>query len=78
MLGDRVVPMQDQAADVARDGSVPEILDLAVKMEDDSVSFYSDLLRAVDPKDAEAIQTIIDEEKRHSLALAEARQALQA
>jgi len=45
-----------------------EALDMAVAVEKDSILFYSDLLKFF-PEDNQALDKIIDEEKRHMMEL---------
>ena len=73
LLNERVVPSPAEAREVAQSGSLTETIDLAIRMEHDAVSFYSDMLRCVDEADAEAVSKILEEEKRHARELKIAR-----
>ena len=73
LINDRVVPDPAKARELAVKGSVAEALDLAIKLEKDSILFYMDVLPAVDGDDAAAIRQIIAEEKRHAQELIFAR-----
>jgi len=76
LLEDKVVLDADQARKNALRGNAREMLDLAIKMEKDSVLFYAELAGAVGPKDAAAVQEIIKEEKKHVRDLIAARRNL--
>ena len=66
----------DAARKSASGRDVIAVLETAIRIEKDSVLFYSELLNEVDEKDAPAVQEIIDEEKRHVRALIEAKKGL--
>ena len=73
LIEERVLSDPDRARDAAVSGDVAEILETAIRLEKDSVLFYSELLKEVDEKDAPAVQEIIEEEKRHVRFLVEAK-----
>ena len=52
------------------------MLNTAIQREKDSVLFYREMLDEVYENDMAAIQEIIDEEKRHVLALVKAKKQL--
>ena len=76
LLEDKAAPMQEEARGVAESGSMDEVLDMAVAMEVQSVAFYKEIASAVGPEDAEAVEEIIEEEKRHEELLREAKAEL--
>jgi len=69
-----VLPSNEQARQWARDGTPMEILDKAIRMEEDSVDLYNRLMSGVN--DTETLQQIIDEEKQHIEQLSQARQQM--
>ena len=73
LINEQVIPSAEGVRRIAAKGTLAEALDLAVKMENDSVQFYTKMLPAVDAADAEAVRGIIDEEQRHARDLAAAR-----
>jgi len=76
LVNDRVVPDPADARRVAEAGSLGATLDLAIRMEKDSVLFYTEILPGVAPADAGAVGRIIAEEKRHVQDLTSARRAV--
>lgn len=76
LIEERVLPDADAARDAAGGADVLEVLETAIRLEKDSVLFYTELRGEVDEKEAPAIQAIIDEEKRHVRALVEAKKGL--
>lgn len=76
LVTDRMVPTPEDARRIAAEGSLGQALDMAINLEKDSVLFYSDILLAVDERDAAAIRAIIAEEKRHAQDLMIARRNL--
>jgi len=75
LLRKHVVPEPAEVRRVALAGNAADALDLAVRMEEDSVRFYSALRADAAPADAEAIDRIIDAEKGHLAALRRLRDA---
>jgi len=73
LVADRIIPDPDEARRVAAAGSVNDALDLAIRLEKDSVLFYGGVAKAVGAKNADAIAGIVAEEKRHVRDLLEAR-----
>jgi len=73
LVSDRIIPSPDEARKVAATGGVAEALDLAIRLEKDSVLFYGGIAGAVGAKNAGAIAGIVAEEKRHVRDLLEAR-----
>ena len=76
LINDRIVPDPGEALRIASSGSLTETLELAIQLERDAVSFYSDMLKCVEAGDAEAVGRIIDEERRHAEELLIARRSL--
>ena len=76
MVNQRVVPDPGKAREMAAKGSLAETLDLAIRMENDSISFYTGMLDMVDGGDAEAVRRIIREEQRHAQELAVSRRSV--
>ena len=76
LIEERVLSDPDAAREAALSGDVAALLETAIRLEKDSVLFYSELLNEVDEKDIPAIQGIIDEEKRHVCALVEVKNRL--
>lgn len=76
LINEKILPNLDEARAVASGGSTADALDMAIRMEMDSVRFYSELLAGADRGDAEAIELIIKEERQHARALREARGGL--
>jgi rubrerythrin len=76
MINQRVVPDPARARRIAREGGLGKTLDLAIRMEHDSVAFYRSLLKVLDGVDAQAVATIIREEQKHARDLTAARRGL--
>ena len=76
LINDRVIPNPEQARKVAARGSLREALDLAVAMEKDSVLFYEEIILVVAPAEAEGVEQIVREEKRHVAELTLTRRDL--
>ena len=76
LIDERVLPDAEAARDAAGSGDALEVLETAIRLEKDSVLFYTELRGEVDENEVPAIQTIIDEEKRHVRALVEAKKGL--
>ena len=76
LLNERVVPNPTEVRRVVSTGSLTDVLDLAIQMEHDAVSFYCDILRCVEDEDTAAVARIIEEEKRHARDLAIAKRNL--
>jgi rubrerythrin len=72
LIDNLVLPSHEQARQLAREGNPAEILDRAIRMEEDSVDLYGRLMSGVG--DTNTLQRIIDEEKGHIQQLSEARQ----
>ncbi len=78
MTQDEVLPMAQEAKRVASECGLDEVLEMAIRMENDAVAFYTELLEAVDEQDAAGVRAIIDQEKAHAIQLTEARAELEA
>ena len=76
MINEQVVPDPDQARRQATEGGLMEILEIAMRMERDSISFYGKLLELVDDDGAKAIERIIAEEREHMRTIADASKSL--
>ncbi len=76
LINEKILPDPDEARAVASGGSTADAMDMAIRMEADSVRFYSELLAGADGRDAEAIRRIIREEKSHQRMLTDARRGL--
>jgi rubrerythrin len=76
LINDRVIPDPHQARRLAAGGSLWQMLDLAIRLENDSIGFYSRVLTTVDAADARAIARIIEEERAHARDLTQARRHL--
>jgi len=76
LLADKVALDIEQAKQLAAQGKLAPVLDMAIQMEKDSVLFYSGMLSAVSETDAESINKIIAEEKSHVRELVSAKQDL--
>lgn len=76
LIEENVLSDPDAAREAASGGDIVAVLDTAIRIEKDSVLFYSEILSEVEEEDASAIQEIIDEEKRHVRALIEAKKAI--
>jgi len=73
LINDRLIPGPEEARRIAAGGSLTETIDLAIRLENDSVEFYTELLPAVEEGDREAVARIIEEERRHARELTAAR-----
>jgi rubrerythrin len=73
MLNEQVVPSAAEVRKVALHGDLNEALDLAIKLEEDSVAFYEGLLASVDGRAADAVAAIVKEEQKHVSNLQAAR-----
>ena len=76
LINDNILPSPAEARRVAAAGSLTEMLDLAIRMENDAVAFYAAMLPCVDPADADAVGKIIEEERHHAQELTIARRDL--
>jgi rubrerythrin len=76
LIEERILSDPDVAEEAASSGNVAALLETAIQLEKDSVLLYSELLNEVYEEDAEAIQAIVDEEKRHVHALVKAKRNL--
>ena len=76
LIQGRVIPLEAEARRIARENSLAKVLDMAIRAEQGSVAFYSQMLGSVDPPDAAAIGKIIEEEKRHERQLQEVRRTV--
>jgi len=72
MLEGKILLKPAEAKRIAAESDLSELLEMAIKMEQDSIRFYSELLSVLDAADAEAVNGIIEEEKRHERELTEA------
>jgi len=63
-----ILPTAHEVQSVALSGNMKEVLQMAIKMEVDSIAYYSNLLSAVG-KDASILKKVIDEEKKHIVTL---------
>jgi len=69
LIAAKAIPDRAHAQQVARQGSLAASLELAILMEDLSVDFYAALREVVQPADAKAVSTIIEEERQHAQLL---------
>ena len=76
LIEERMLPDLDDAREAASKGDLASVLDTAIQLEKDSVLFYREMLDEVYEDDVAAVQEIIDEEKRHVLALVKAKKQL--
>ncbi len=76
LVNKRVIPDPAQAVSLAREGSLAKTLELAIRMENDSVKFYTELLGASEGEDAQTLKRIIAEENKHAQDLLAARRSL--
>jgi len=65
MVKDFVIPKPPMVSKVALHGQAKDALAMAIQMERDSVRFYENILRDVQPSQAAAIDDIIRQEKMH-------------
>ena len=64
-INDRVIPDPRRAREIARKGALKQALELAIRLEKDTVRFYTQLLPLVPAPDADAVRRIIAEETVH-------------
>lgn len=76
IINSRIVPNPREARRTAAGGALPDMLELALKMERDGVRFYTDMLALVPPADREVVRKIIAEENDHVVELELARKDL--
>ncbi|KPK85851.1 MAG: hypothetical protein AMJ81_02515 [Phycisphaerae bacterium SM23_33] len=76
LINERVIPSPQAARELAAKGGLAETLDLAVKLEKDTVRLYQEMAAAVDSEDARAVRQIIAEEQNHVQELTNARHNL--
>ena len=74
IINEEVLPDPAAVMKVAHSGSLARILDLALKMEQDSIDFYMRIAQFVEPADEPAVVLIVEEERQHVRDLAQARQ----
>lgn len=74
IINEDILPNLAAVMKVARSGSLARILDLALKMEQDSIDFYVRILPLVEPADEPAVILIVEEERQHVRDLTQARQ----
>ena len=74
IINEEILPNPAAVMKVARSGSLARILDLALKMEQDSIDFYVRILPLVEPADEPAVILIVEEERQHVRDLTQARQ----
>ena len=75
-INERVIPDAEVAVQVASKGSLAEVLELAIKLENDSIEFYKRVLGAVQGEDARILRQVIEEEQVHAQELTVARRAV--
>ncbi len=63
-----ILPTAHEVQTVVLSGNRKEVLQMAMKMEVDSIAYYKSLLSAVG-KDVSILKTVIDEEKKHIVTL---------
>ena len=73
LLKKLVVPRPEEVRRVALGGNLKNALNMAIRMEEDSVRFYEGVLLGAQANHAPAIRRIVQEEKGHLLALLAAR-----
>ena len=76
LINERVIPSAEKMREIVAAGSIAETLELAIKMEDDSITFYEELVAGADDETAESLRKIIGEENRHKQDLIDARSGL--
>ena len=76
LIEEHVLSDPDAAHEATESGDVIGLLETAIQVEKDSVLFYSELLAEVDADDSQAVQEIVDEEKRHVSTLVQAKRRL--
>ena len=76
LIEERVLPDPEAAVEAASGGKAQDILDIALRLEKDSLLLYYELLGEVDSKDSPAVQQIIKEEQTHVRNLTEAKRNL--
>jgi rubrerythrin len=64
-INSRIVPKPREARRLAAGGALPDMLELALQMEHNSVRFYTDMLALVPSPDQEIVRKIIAEENDH-------------
>ena len=72
LVREKVIPSEAGVRRIAATAKLGEALEVAIRMEEDSVTFYSAMLTA-EGVDADAVRKIIDEEKAHVRTLSDAR-----
>ncbi len=75
-INQRVIPNPAEARKIAGEASLNHILGLAIQLENDSVSFYTNMLSVVQGDDARAVRQIVTEEQDHAKELTAARRNL--
>ena len=68
LVKSHVQPDTQAVTKVAMGGNLTDGLNMAIQMEKDSISFYQGLIANL-PDSAPAIQTIVDQERKHLVAL---------
>jgi rubrerythrin len=76
LVNERVIPSPQEARRIAQADSLAETLELAIRVEKDSVEFYRGLLGGVKGEDARAVAAIIKEEETHVQELTAAQRGL--
>jgi len=75
-INQRVIPNPAEARKIAGEGSLNHVLSLAIQLENDSISFYTNMLSVVPGDDARAVRQIVTEEQGHAKELTAARRNL--
>ncbi len=78
LVKEAVMPKPPDVSKLVLKGGVQEALDMAIRMEQDSISFYENILRPVRPDQLSVVQEIIHQEKRHLSDLLAQRKSLKA
>ncbi|MFB3894219.1 MAG: ferritin family protein [Phycisphaerae bacterium] len=64
-IKDAVIPRPQKVRDVVLHGGIGDALAMAARMEQDSIRYYENVLRPIQPEQASAVNLIISEERKH-------------
>jgi len=65
LINERIIPAPGEARAVARQGSLRKALEMAIKMERDSIALYEEMLEGASPAHVQVLKEIIEEERQH-------------
>jgi rubrerythrin len=65
LINERIIPEPSEARAVARQGSLRKALEMAIKMEQDSITLYEEMLDGASPPHIQVLREIIQEERQH-------------